>query len=148
HTARRGWPRGYHTAFLVRLSSNRRYSHRSVFEREPDIGDRAPTLVHAPLPGRRKPPVLDGRADHRGPGPRPRDLDGLPAVRRRQETGAAPVRLLRTHGHRGERLPSRTGPGAVPARYVPGVQAGLPARLRPVQESALRESRRQHYTPI
>src|SRR5881397_2536802 len=82
------WRGAYHTAFLVRLSSNGRYSHQSIFEREPDIGERARILVHAPLPGRRKPPVLDGRADHRGPGPRPRHPDGLPAVRRRQETGA------------------------------------------------------------
>src|SRR5438876_6897435 len=32
------WRGAYHTAFLVRLSSNGRYSHQSIFEREPNIG--------------------------------------------------------------------------------------------------------------
>src|SRR2546425_4087626 len=92
--------------------------------------------------------MLDGRADHRGAGPRPRDPHGVSAIRGRQETGPAPVRLLRAHGHGRERLPSRARPRALPPRYLHGVQAGLPTRLRTVQESALRESRRQHYTPI
>src|SRR5207302_9183051 len=71
-------------------------------------------------------------------GPGPRDPDGLSAVRSREEAGPASVRLLRPHGHRGERLPSFAGPRAVPPRHVPRVQAGLPPGLRPMQEPALR----------
>src|SRR5438132_8709928 len=90
------------------------------------------------LPERREPSVLDGRVDHRRARPGPRDPDGLSAVCRGEETGPAPLRLLRPHGHRGERLPPRAGPRAVPPRHVPRVQAGLPPRLRPMQEPALR----------
>src|SRR5213083_712342 len=90
------------------------------------------------LPERREPPVLDGRADHRRARPGPRDPDGLSAVRRGEEAGPAPVRLLRAHGHRGERLPPRAGPRAVPPRHVPRMQAGLPPRLRSMQEPAVR----------
>src|SRR5207249_10777593 len=90
------------------------------------------------LPERREPPVLDGRADHRRARPGPRDPDGVSAVRRGEEAGPAPVRLLRVHGHRGERLPPRAGPRAVPPRHVPRMQAGLPPRLRSMQEPAVR----------
>src|SRR5438552_18157045 len=90
------------------------------------------------LPERREPPVLDGRADHRRARPGPRDPDGLSAVRRGEEAGPASVRLLRAHGHRGERLPPRAGPRAVPPRHVPRMQAGLPPRLRSMQEPAVR----------
>src|SRR5713226_6650609 len=45
------WRGAYHTAFLVRLSSNSRYSHQLLFEREPDIGGRARPLVCPPVPG-------------------------------------------------------------------------------------------------
>src|SRR5256885_5147139 len=89
------------------------------------------------LPERREPPVLDGRADHRRARPGPRDPDGLSAVRRGEETGPASVRLLRAHGHRGERLPPRAGPRAVPPWHVPRMQTGLPPRLRSMQESAV-----------
>src|SRR5438552_16047905 len=75
------WRGAYHTAFLVRLSSNGRYSHQSIFEREPDIGGRVRPLLGPPAPRCRQPPLLDGRADHRGPRPRPRHPDGAPAVR-------------------------------------------------------------------
>src|SRR5438309_4653 len=136
----------YQTAFLVRLSSNR-YCHPSVFEREVGIGWRVRPLVRTPFPGRRESPVLDGRANHRGARPRPRDPDGVPTIRGRQEAGPAPVRLLRAHGHGRERLPSRARPRTVPPRHLHGVQTGLPTRLRSVQESALRESRRQGYRP-
>src|SRR5438093_1371132 len=91
--------------------------------------------------------MLDGRADHWGAGPRPRDPDGVSTIRGGQETGPAPMRLLRAHGHGRERLPPRARPRALPPRHLHGVQAGLPTRLRPVQESALRESRRQGYSP-
>src|SRR6267143_1130911 len=112
-------PGGYSVALLVRVSSNRRYSHRSVFEREGGMGSRAPALGRLPVPERRKPPMLDGGGDHRRLGPRPRGLDGVPTIRRREETGPTSLRLLRSHGDRGERLPSRTGPGTIPPRHVP-----------------------------
>src|SRR2546429_7666728 len=93
------------------------------------------------LPERREPSVLDGRVDHRRARPGPRDPDGLSAVCRGEEAGPAPLRLLRAHGHRGERLPSFAGPRAVPPRHVPRVQAGLPPRLRALQEPAVKRSR-------
>src|SRR5207237_4348182 len=108
-----------------------------LFEPGGDIGAPAHPRGRPPRPQPREPPVLDGRPDHRRPRPRPRDPHGLPALRRGQEAGPTSVRLLRAHGHRGERLPSRAGPRAVPARHVPRMQAGLPPRLRAVQKSAL-----------
>src|SRR3989475_12954334 len=92
----------YQAAFLVRLSSNR-YCHPSVFEREVGIGWRVRPLVRTPFPGRRESPVLDGRANHRGARARPRDPDGVPTIRGRQEVflkHAAPpgIYALSLHG--------------------------------------------------
>src|SRR3990172_3151131 len=98
------------------------------------MNPRALPLGRPPVPDRGKPAVLDGRPDHRRLGPRPRNPDGVPAVRRGEETRPAPLRLLRPHGLRRERLPPRARAGTLPPWHLPGVQTGLPPGLRAVQE--------------
>src|SRR3972149_6710287 len=76
-----------------------------------------------------KPPVLDRRAHHRGPRPRPRDPHGVSAVHRREEARPAPLRLLRAHGLRRQRLSSCACPGTLPPWDLSRVQEGMSAPL-------------------